>query len=304
MTLRFDERVVIVTGAGNGLGRCHALAFGARGARVVVNDIGRFDDGTDATRSVAERVAAEVRAAGGEAVANTDPVQEGDRIVQQAMDVYGRVDAVINNAGVLRDAAFHKMTDDQWQAIYEIHLLGSFRTTRAAWGHMRAAGFGRVVLTSSAAGLYGNFGQANYAAVKLGIIGLGKTLAIEGASRGILVNMIAPVAASQLTAGVMPSAVLDRLQPEYVSPLVLRLSHESHGETGGIFEVGGGWISAVRLEQSVGVGFDLAEISPEVIGDRWSEITSFQAAEHRNSVMETMTEVGTRIGVPFGIEVQ
>lgn len=298
MTLRFDEQVVVVTGAGNGLGRSHALAFGARGARVVVNDIGGFD-GDDAAGGAAEQVAIEIRAAGGEAVANIDPVQEGDRIVQQAMDVYGRVDAVINNAGVLRDVTFHKMTDDQWRAIYEIHLLGTYRTTRAAWNHMRAANYGRIVFTSSAAGLYGNFGQANYAAAKLGIVGLGKTLAIEGAPRNIVVNTIAPLAASRLTAGVMPPTVFDRLQPEFVSPLVLRLSHETHRETGGLFEVGGGWISAVRMEQSVGVFFKLSDISPESIGDCWEEISSFTAAVHRGSVRETMTELSDRIGVPF-----
>ena len=298
MTLRFDERVVVVTGAGNGLGRSHALAFGARGARVVVNDIGGLDE-TDSTKGAAEQVVAAIRAAGGEAVANVDPVQEGGRIVQQAMDLYGRVDAVINNAGVLRDATFHKMTDDHWQTIYEIHLLGTYRTTRAAWEHMRAANYGRVVLTSSAAGLYGNFGQANYSAAKLGLVGLGKTLAIEGASRNIFVNTIAPLAASQLTAGVMPAAVLDRLQPEYVSPLVLRLCHDSHVETGGLFEVGGGWISAVRLEQSKGAHFELAKISPEAIEACWSEINSFDAPVHRNSVMDTMIEVGNRIGMPL-----
>ncbi len=302
MTLRFDERVVVITGAGNGLGRSHALAFGARGARVVVNDIGGLD-GPDPATAAAEQVAAEIRAAGGDALANVDPVQEGGRIIEQALDVYGRVDAVINNAGVLRDAAFHKMTDDQWQAIYEIHLLGTYRTTRAAWNHMRAARYGRIVFTSSAAGLYGNFGQANYAAAKLGIVGLGKTLAIEGASRNIVVNTIAPVAASRLTAGVMPPAVLDRLQPEYVSPLVLRLCHESHLESGGIFEVGGGWISAVRMEQSIGAFFKLSDISPETIEERWTEVSSFDAAVHRSSVLETMTELGERIGVPihFGL---
>jgi 3-hydroxyacyl-CoA dehydrogenase/3a,7a,12a-trihydroxy-5b-cholest-24-enoyl-CoA hydratase len=304
MTLRFEGRVAIVTGAGNGLGRCHAFALAERGARVVVNDIGGAGNGTGSDASVAECVAADIRAAGGDAVANTDPVQQGERIVEQAMDIYGRVDVLINNAGILRDAAFHKMTDEQWQAIYEIHLLGSYRTTRAAWEPMRAASYGRIVMTSSAAGLYGNFGQANYAAAKLGMIGLGNTLAVEGRSRGITVNTIAPVAASRLTAGVMPPAVLERLQPDYVTPLVLLLAHETHGETGGIFEVGGGWISAVRWEQSEGATFDLDAISPEAIGDRWAAITSFRDPRHRTSVMETMTEIGERIGVPFALGVQ
>lgn len=302
--LRYDDRVVIITGAGNGLGRSHALAFGDRGARVVVNDIGVNEAQVGIIKSVAEGVAEEIRQAGGTAIANADPVQDGHRVVEQAMDAFGRVDVVVNNAGILRDAAFHKMADDQWHAIMDTHLLGTYCVTRAAWKHMRHAGYGRVVMTSSAAGLYGNFGQANYAAAKLGMIGLGKTLAIEGAARGILVNTIAPVAASQLTAGVIAPPVLERLQPEFVSPLVLRLCHESHTETGAIFEVGGGWISAVRWEQSAGVSLDAASLTPEAIVERWDEITAFQSPRHRVSVAETMAEVGDRIGLRFGFGVQ
>jgi len=302
--MRFDDRAVIVTGAGNGLGRSHALAFAERGARVIVNDLGGSGQGTGADVGVAEAVAREIRAAGGEAIANTDSVQDGARIVEQAMDWCGRVDVLVNNAGILRDAAFHKLTDEQWIAVYETHLLGSYRTTRAAWGHMRAANYGRIVMTTSAAGLYGNFGQANYAAAKLGLVGLAKTLSIEGVARGILTNTIAPIAASRLTAGVMPSAVLDRLQPAFVTPLVLLLCHESHAGSGEVFEVGGGWVSQLRWEQSRGATFDRGAISPENIAARWGEIGSFEEARHPTGIADTLREIGDRIGVPFALGIQ
>jgi len=304
LSIRFDDRVVIVTGAGNGLGRCHASAFAARGAKVVVNDLGGTGEGQGADMSVAARVASEIRSAGGEAIANTDPVQQGQRIVEQALDEFGRIDVLVNNAGILRDAAFHKMDQAQWDAIYETHLLGSFRTTHAAWTAMRAAGYGRIIMTSSAAGLYGNFGQANYAAAKMGLVGLAYTLAVEGGTRDILTNVIAPVAASRLTASVMPPEVLERIQPEYVTPLVLKLCHENHKGNGEIFEVGGGWISAVRLEQSVGKTFELNDISPEGIDACWNEITDFTNANHRKDVTATMVEIGERIGVSFGMAKQ
>ena len=304
MPLGFDDRVVIITGAGNGLGRNHALAFAARGARVVVNDLGGSGrgDGTDA--SVAEAVAREIRALGGEAIANTDNVVEGARMVEQAMDVYGRVDVLVNNAGILRDATFHKMSDDQWAGVYETHLLGAYRTTHAAWPHMRAAGYGRIIMTTSSAGLYGNFGQANYSAAKMGLVGLAATLSIEGRSRGILTNTIAPVAASRLTAGVMPPAILDRILPEYVTPLVELLAHESWRESGGIYEAGGGWIAKVRLEQSRGAVFALDALSAESIAERWDEIASFKDAQYPTSTMESLQKMGERTGFTIGLAVQ
>lgn len=198
--LRFEDRVVIVTGAGNGLGRSYAMAFAARGARVVVNDLGVVAKEGGQPLFVAEKVVSEIEAAGGIALANTDPVEQGQRIVEQALDQFGRVDVLVNNAGILRDASFVKMEPAQWDAVYETHLLGAFRTTRAVWSAMRASSYGRIVMTASAAGLYGNFGQANYAAAKMGLVGLARALAIEGAARNIRTNIVAPVAASQLTA--------------------------------------------------------------------------------------------------------
>ncbi|MDK2759308.1 MAG: SDR family NAD(P)-dependent oxidoreductase [Blastomonas fulva] len=217
MNLRYDGRVVVITGAGNGLGKSHALEFAKRGARVVVNDLGGAGDGSGEDGSVASQVVREIEALGGQAIGNTDSVEDGGRIIQQAMDTYGRVDVLINNAGILRDTAFHKLDEASWDIIYRVHLLGAFRTTRAAWDVMRSAGYGRILMTTSAAGIYGNFGQANYSSAKLGIVGLANTLAVEGATKGIFTNTIAPTAASRLTASVMPEAMLKALNPEYVS---------------------------------------------------------------------------------------
>src|SRR5215471_18057098 len=165
--LRFDNRVVIVTGAGNGLGRSHALLFGSRGAKVVVNDLGGGHTGGGKSSAAADKVVEEIKAAGGEAVANYDSVEDGAKIVQCALDSFKRLDIVVNNAGILRDTSFHKLTPEDWDLIYRVHLLGSFRVTHAAWNHLRDQGYGRVVFTASAAGIYGNFGQTNYAMAKL-----------------------------------------------------------------------------------------------------------------------------------------
>lgn len=275
MTLRFDDRVVIVTGAGNGLGKSHAMEFARRGARVVVNDLG---GGT-----------------AGEAVANTDSVENGERIVETAMDAYGRVDAVVNNAGILRDSSFAKMSDDDWDLIYRVHLLGTYKVTKAAWNHMRDARYGRIVMTTSAAGIYGNFGQANYSAAKLGIFGLAQTLAIEGASRNILCNTIGPTAGSRLTATVLPQEVLDVLKPEYVTPSVVLLAHEDCPATGQLFEAGGGWVTQTRWEQTEGVFFR-DDFSAEDLLDKWDEVTDFGQSRHGSSIAECKTGMEERLG--------
>src|SRR6201998_775824 len=169
--LRYDGKVVIITGAGNGLGRSHALLFGARGAKVVVNDLGGGIHGGGKSSAAADKVVAEIKAAGGEAVANYDSVEDGAKIVQCALDTWKRIDIIVNNAGILRDTSFQKMTQEDWDLIYRVHVLGSFRVTHAAWNHMRDAGYGRIVMTASAAGIYGNFGQGNHAMGKLGLHG-------------------------------------------------------------------------------------------------------------------------------------
>lgn len=295
MTLRFDDRVVIVTGAGLGLGRSHALEFARRGAKVVVNDLGGGAFGGGADTSVAQQVANEIRDQGGEAVANTDSVEAGEKIVQCAMDIFGRIDVVVNNAGILRDASFAKMSDEDWDLIYRVHLLGSMRVTRAAWPHMRSANYGRILMTTSVAGIYGNFGQANYSAAKLGLVGLAKTLAIEGMAKNILVNALGPTAGSRLTATVLPKAVTEALKPEYVTPVAVLLCHESSTVTGRIFEVGGGWVSETRWEQTEGVFFQ-DEYSAEQLQSRWADATSFERARHASSINESKSGIKERTG--------
>ncbi|WP_439469166.1 SDR family oxidoreductase [Blastomonas fulva] len=304
MNLRYDGRVVVITGAGNGLGKSHALEFAKRGARVVVNDLGGAGDGSGEDGSVASQVVREIEALGGQAIGNTDSVEDGGRIIQQAMDTYGRVDVLINNAGILRDTAFHKLDEASWDIIYRVHLLGAFRTTRAAWDVMRSAGYGRILMTTSAAGIYGNFGQANYSSAKLGIVGLANTLAVEGATKGIFTNTIAPTAASRLTASVMPEAMLKALNPEYVTPVAAMLCHESSDQNGGLFEVGGGWVAKLRWEQARGAMFSPGTMTAEALADRWSEVTSFDKARHPSSIQDTLQTLGEEIGMQFGLSVQ
>ncbi|WDY58791.1 SDR family oxidoreductase [Pseudomonas sp. PSKL.D1] len=279
--VRLQDRVVIVTGAGGGLGRAHALLFAARGAKVVVNDLGGSAQGQGANASAADRVVAEIRAAGGEAVANHDSVTDGGRIVEQALDSFGRVDVVVNNAGILRDKSFHKMDDGDWDLVYKVHVEGAFKVTHAAWPHMREQNWGRVIFTSSTSGIYGNFGQANYGMAKLGLYGLTRTLAIEGRKHGVLVNAIAPTGGTRMTEGLIPQQVFERLKPELVSPLVVYLGSDLCQDTGELFEVGGGWVGKVRWERSLGVGFDPhAGFTPEQLADNWAQIGDFGGAVH------------------------
>ena len=234
-TLRFDDRVVIVTGAGAGLGRSHALDFASRGAKVVVNDLGGGAHGGGKGSESADSVVAEILAAGGEAVANYDSVENGEAIVRTALDNFDRIDVVVNNAGILRDSSFAKMSEEDWDLIYRVHALGAFKVTKAAWPVMLEQGYGRIINTASAAGIYGNFGQANYSFVKRGLIGFTNTLAIEGARKGIKANVIAPVAGSRLTESILPPEVIDALKPGFVTPLVIRLCAEQSQETGSVF---------------------------------------------------------------------
>jgi 3-hydroxyacyl-CoA dehydrogenase/3a,7a,12a-trihydroxy-5b-cholest-24-enoyl-CoA hydratase len=297
--LRFDGRVVIVTGAGNGLGRTHALAFAQRGAKVVVNDLGGSRHGEGRSSVAADAVVAEIKAMGGEAVANTSSVEDGDQIVQTALDAFGRIDVVVNNAGILRDTSFPKMSEADWDLIYRVHVLGAYRVTKAAWEHLRTQGYGRVIFTSSAAGLYGNFGQANYSTAKMGLVGLGQTLALEGAKRGIHVNVIAPVAGSRLTETIMPPAIVDALKPAYVSPLVMYLCHESCEENGSVFEVGGGFVGKLRWERTVGKTFPVGrDLSPEQVRAAWPVITDFAKTTHPTSIHDALQPVLENIEKP------
>jgi 3-hydroxyacyl-CoA dehydrogenase/3a,7a,12a-trihydroxy-5b-cholest-24-enoyl-CoA hydratase len=283
--LRFDGRVAIVTGAGGGLGRAHAMLLASRGAKVVVNDLGGSTKGEGKSATAADKVVAEIKAAGGEAVANYDSVEDGDKIVEAAIDAFGKIDIVINNAGILRDVSFPKMTQDDWDLVYRVHVLGAFRVTHAAWPHMRDAGYGRVIMTASTSGIYGNFGQANYSMAKLGLHGFSQTLALEGKKRNILVNAIAPTAGSRMTETVMPPALVEALRPELVSPLVARLCHESNEDTGGLYEVGGGFFAKLRWERSGGKMFRLGRaISIEDVDAAWSTVTRFERTTHPETI--------------------
>jgi 3-hydroxyacyl-CoA dehydrogenase/3a,7a,12a-trihydroxy-5b-cholest-24-enoyl-CoA hydratase len=290
--LRFDNRVAIVTGAGNGLGRSHALLLASRGARVVVNDLGGSHTGSGKSSAAADKVVEEIKAAGGQAVANYDSVEDGAKIVQCALDTWKRIDIVVNNAGILRDASFQKMTQDDWDLIYRVHVLGAFRVTHAAWGPMRDAGYGRIIMTASAAGIYGNFGQANYAMAKLGVHGFAQTLAAEGAKKNVRVNTIAPIAGSRMTETVLPPDLVAALKPEYVSPLVACLAHESCEENGGLFEVGGGFIGKLRWERAEGSLFRLSRpLTPEQVTAKWKQITDFKKSTHPATVTESMQPI-------------
>ncbi len=290
--LRFDGKVAIVTGAGGGLGRSHALLLASRGARVVVNDLGGDMHGGGGGAMVADKVVAEIKELGGEAVANYDSVEEGHRIVETAMDAFGAVDIVINNAGILRDVSFHKLTDDDWDLIYRVHVLGTYKVTHAAWMHMRSERYGRIVNTASAAGIYGNFGQTNYAMAKLGILGFSNALAVEGKKRNIHVNTIAPIAGSRMTETVLPKEVVDALQPEYVSPLVAWLCHEDCKETGGTFEVGGGFYAKLRWQRSEGRTWRLGrKITVDDVADAWGDIAGFEKTTYPTTVMESMQPI-------------
>ena len=291
-SVRFEDKVVIVTGAGGGLGRAHALLFARHGARVIVNDLGGSAHGEGANASAADRVVAEIREAGGEAVANHDSVTDGDKIVQNALDAFGRVNVVVNNAGILRDKSFAKMEDADWDLVYRVHVEGAYKVTRAAWPHLRDQNYGRIIFTSSTSGIYGNFGQANYGMAKLGLYGLTRTLAVEGRKNNILVNAIAPTGGTRMTEGLIPASVFDLLKPELVSPLVVYLGSEQCQDSAGLYEVGGGWIGKVRWERSLGVGFNPhAGFSPEDVAAQWQTISDFSDAAHPADNVEALKEM-------------
>ena len=268
----YDGKVAIITGAGGGLGRSHALELARRGARVVVNDLGGSVDGTGASLGPAALVVAEITGLGGEAVANTDSVATpagGAAIVQSAIDAFGRVDIVVNNAGILRDKAFHNMEADLLDPVLDVHLKGAFYVTRAAWIKMREQNYGRVVNTSSNSGLLGNFGQSNYGAAKMGLVGLTRVLAIEGAKSNIKVNAIAPIAFTRMTEALMGD-LGPKLKPELVTPLVAWLCHEDCPVTGEIYSAGGGVIA--RFFVGLTQGYVNPDLTAEDVRDHFDEI--------------------------------
>ncbi|GAF50315.1 SDR family oxidoreductase [Rhodococcus wratislaviensis] len=292
-SLHFDDRVAIVTGAGNGLGRSHALELARRGARVVVNDLGGSLHGDGQSTGAAQAVVDEITALGGTAVANRDSVatEEGGRaIVQTALDEFGRLDILINNAGILRDKAFHKMDGPMIDAVIDVHLKGTLFVTQPAFRVMREAGYGRIVNTSSASGLFGNFGQANYGAAKAGIAGLTRVLALEGAAYGITANAIAPIAATRMTAGLLGDLAA-RVTPESVSPVVAFLAHEDCPVSGGVYSVAGGRVAKVFVGETSGSVLD--ELTAEAVRDHLSEIED-QSTYHEPTSLDMATAIIAR----------
>ncbi|MEJ7800405.1 MAG: SDR family oxidoreductase, partial [Ilumatobacter sp.] len=270
--LGFDGKVAIITGSGGGLGREHAMMMASRGALIVVNDLGGAIDGTGSDKGAAERVVEEIKAAGGEAVADTNSVstaEGGKAIVQTAIDAFGRVDIVVNNAGILRDKSFHNLTPDLWAPVVDVHLNGAYFVTSAAWPYLREQSYGRVISTASGAGIFGNFGQANYGAAKMALVGFTRVLAVEGASKNIKANVIAPVASTRMTEDLL-GPLGDKLEPRFVSPIVTYLAHESCEPTGRIFSVAGGRVAEIFIAECP--GYTDPAITPESIVAPWGEV--------------------------------
>ncbi|OLY79613.1 Peroxisomal hydratase-dehydrogenase-epimerase [Smittium mucronatum] len=274
--IRFDGRVVVITGAGGGLGKQYSLLYASRGASVVVNDFGSVLVNNVRVKS-ADLVVDEIIKAGGKAIANYDSVENGERLIQQAMQVYGRVDILINNAGNLRDRTFSKLTDEEWDQVYQVHLKGAYKVSAAVWPIMRKQNFGRIIMTSSTSAMYGNFGQSNYGAAKYGLVALSYCLSIEGAKYNITANTIVPTAASAMTKTSMSQEALDLYDPRYVAPIVCYITNENSKITGRVFEAAGGFFASTRWELSAGVLFKSdSSLTPAAVKQRWNEINSFE----------------------------
>ena len=273
--IRFDGKVAIVTGAGGGLGRQHALELARRGARVVVNDLGGSVDGSGGGSEASHRVVEEIKALGGEALANGSSVTDDagvQRMVKDAMDAWGRIDILVANAGVLRDKTFAKMEIADFEFVLGVHLMGTVKPAKAVWEIMREQNYGRIVVTTSSSGLYGNFGQSNYGAAKMGVIGLMNTLKLEGQKNNIHVNAISPVAATRMTENLMPPEILERLKPEFVTPAVVFLCSEE-APTGMILTAGAGAFACARIVETEGVYLGDGGLSVEEVRDSLAKIT-------------------------------
>ena len=298
--LRYDGQVVVVTGAGGGLGKAYATFFASRGASVVVNDLGGSFKGEGGSTKAADVVVNEIKAGGGKAVANYDSVEDGDKIIDTAIKAFGRIDILINNAGILRDISFKNMKDADWDLIFKVHVKGSYKCARAAWPHFRKQKYGRVINTASAAGLFGNFGQANYSAAKLGMVGFTETLAKEGAKYNIIANVIAPVAASRMTETIMPPDILALMKPEWVVPLVAVLVHKNNtSESGSIFEVGGGHMAKLRWERSSGQLLKCDDsYTPSAVLKKWDQVVDFSKPQYPSGPNDflTLLEESTKMG--------
>ena len=303
--IRFDDQVAIVTGAGVGLGRSHALGLAARGARVLVNDLGASTDGTGQSTGDAQNVCDEIRALGGQAIIHDADVSDADQVndmVEQAMKTWGRIDILINNAGILRDKTFAKMDIADFRKVVDVHLMGSANCCHAVWPHMRAAQYGRIVLTASASGLYGNFGQANYGAAKAAMAGLMNVLHLEGARDNIRVNTLAPTAATRMTEDLMPDEALALLQPETITPGVLYLvSQDAPSRT--ILAAGAGVFAQTRIYETEGQ-LITGDITPEAVRDQWSEITDADGQTEMADAFSQTKKFALRAAAAKGIDLK
>ncbi|XP_043673106.1 peroxisomal multifunctional enzyme type 2 [Vespula pensylvanica] len=287
--LRFDNRVVVVTGAGAGLGRAYALLFASRGASVVVNDLGGGRHGDGKSSQAADNVVAEIQKNGGKAVADYNSVVDGAKIIKTAIDTFGRVDVVVNNAGILKDKSFAKMSESDWDLIQDVHVKGAFKTTQAAWPYFCKQNYGKVIFTSSNSGLCGNFGQTNYSTAKMGLVGFANTLAIEGAKKNICINVIVPTAASRLTEDIIPPDLFKQLKPELIAPIVFWLCHEKCNESGSVIESAIGWVRKCGMVRSSGciLRKNLDDIvTPENVQENWSDIVDMTSAKHASNMEE------------------
>ena len=274
--IRFDGKVAIVTGAGGGLGRQHALELARRGAKVVVNDLGGSVDGSGGSSEAAQKVVEEIKAFGGEAIANGSSVTDDTGVahmVKQAMDAWGRIDILIANAGILRDKTLSKMELADFELVMQVHVFGTFKPIKAVWDIMKAQNYGRIIVTTSSSGMYGNFGQSNYGAAKMAVLGLMNTLKLEGAKNDVKINAISPVAATRMTEGLMPPEVLAKLAPEYVTPGVVYLASDE-APTGAILTAGAGAFALSRIYETEGVYLGEGGLSAEEVRDNWDKITA------------------------------
>lgn len=301
MSISFKDQVVIVTGAGGGLGKSHALMYAARGARVVVNDLGASVDGASAGSEAAQQVVAEIRAAGGEAISNGANVANYDEVcdmIDQAKAEWGRVDVLVNNAGILRDKSFGKSSLNDFKLVLDVHLMGSVNCTKAVWDTMKDQQYGRILFTTSGSGLYGNFGQANYSAAKMAMVGLMNTLAIEGGKDNIRVNCLAPTAGTRMTEGLLPEEAFEKLKPETVTPAVLFLTSKD-APSREIICAGAGAFAAAHIYETQGIVLPADQHTPEAIAENWQAIANAEgevavgsAAEQTMKLLGKVMEAG------------
>ncbi|MEO0616920.1 MAG: SDR family oxidoreductase [Pseudomonadota bacterium] len=306
MTIRFDGQVIIVTGAGGGLGRAHALEFAKRGGKVVVNDLGGARDGTGGSVSAAQAVVEEIEAAGGEAIAdgaNVTNYEQVEAMVAAAMDKWGRVDVLVNNAGILRDKTFVKMPVSDFQAVVDVHLMGSVNCTKAVWEIMREQKYGRIMMTSSSSGLYGNFGQANYGAAKLGLVGLMNTLHLEGMKYNIHVNTLAPVAATRMTEDLMAEDVLAALEPALVTPAVIFMCSEQ-APSRQVIAAGAGGFARAAIVETQGILLDGDEVTAENVAAGWEDASDLSTARELQQGSEQSVKFLTALAKRRGIKLE